>query len=85
MAVLCLVSLGDTVVRQEAEQRNQAVVHTMLSSGNYLVPYYEQEIRVQKPPLFYWASAISQKLLGEGLLGFRFPSVVFALPEFSRF
>lgn len=79
VALLCLVSLGDTVVRQEAEQRNQAVVHTMLSSGNYLVPYYEQEIRVQKPPLFYWASAISQKLLGEGLFGFRFPSVIFAL------
>jgi 4-amino-4-deoxy-L-arabinose transferase-like glycosyltransferase len=38
----------------------------MLESGDYLIPRFAGQLRLQKPPLAYWLSALAQRLSGEG-------------------
>ena len=40
-----------------SEDRCVGVVESMVATGNWLVPYFEGEPRLQKPPLYYWAGA----------------------------
>jgi len=48
-----------------SEQRCFTVVSEMLRSGDWLVPRFEGALRLQKPPLFYWAGASAAALAGE--------------------
>jgi len=50
----------------------------MINRGNYLVPYFKDEIRVNKPILFYWIVISSYKIFGESVVGARIPSIFFA-------
>ena len=85
--VLYLLALGKTPLRIEAEKRCHAIVEGMLTSGDYLMPrlpgkWFEPERveRVNKPPLFYWLSALSCRLHGAmDLFWFRLPSALAAL------
>lgn len=43
----------------------------MLELGNWVVPHFTGEVRLEKPPLPYWSSALAYLLAGE-------PSVVAA-------
>ncbi len=50
----------------------------MHERGNYIVPYFNNEKSLTKPPLFYWGQTLSYRLFGENDFAARFPSVVAA-------
>ncbi|GAB6066174.1 glycosyltransferase family 39 protein [Aquifex pyrophilus] len=44
----------------------------MVETGNYLTPVYNGELRLNKPPLTYWLSALGFKIFGINEFGLRF-------------
>ena len=79
-AVLWFTHLGDTALRVNAEIRAHEITRTMIETGDHLMPYYEGDERVNKPPLLYWLSIVSARLTGEfTLFDLRIPSVLSAL------
>jgi len=51
------VGLGTDPTGRISEQRCVTVVKGMVESGDWLVPRLGDAVRLQKPPLFYWAGA----------------------------
>lgn len=51
----------------------------MAHSSNWLQVYDRGNEYLDKPPFLFWVSAISMKVLGENNLGYKFPSILFAL------
>ncbi len=51
----------------------------MLQSGDFLTPYYNGELRLEKPPMTYWLVAIGYELFGVNELGLRFMHVLLAI------
>ena len=51
------LGLGTDPTGRISEQRCVLVVKGMVESGDWLVPRLDDIIRLQKPPLFYWAGA----------------------------
>ncbi len=51
----------------------------MMARGNLVSPTLNDEPRHDKPILIYWAQAASVSLLGVSEIGFRLPSIVFAV------
>ncbi len=50
----------------------------MIERADYVVPYFNNQLRLDKPPLAYWAQAVSYRIFGENDFAARFPSVVAA-------
>src|SRR5437868_11486208 len=50
----------------------------MIERGDYIVPYFNNQLRLDKPPLAYWAQVASYKVFGENDFAARFPSAVAA-------
>ena len=48
----------------------------MVASGDWLTPYYNYELRFQKPILFYWLVSMAYKAAGVGEAAARFPSAL---------
>ncbi len=46
------------------EGRNAQATKIMLSTKNFVVPYYNCKERFEKPPMLYWLGAISSYILG---------------------
>ena len=57
------------------EPRYAEASREMRERGDYVVPYFNNEYRFDKPPLFYWAQTGSFHLLGENDLAARFPTL----------
>jgi 4-amino-4-deoxy-L-arabinose transferase-like glycosyltransferase len=51
----------------------------MLQSGDWVVPRFLGELRIQKPPFIYWCQLLSMKVLGDIGEAARFPSTVAVL------
>ncbi len=51
----------------------------MVASGDWLTPYYNYELRFQKPILFYWLVSIAYSVAGIGEAAARFPSALAGL------
>jgi 4-amino-4-deoxy-L-arabinose transferase-like glycosyltransferase len=47
------------------ETRYSLIPSAMNESGNYVTPHIKNTVYLEKPPLVYWATAISFKLFGE--------------------
>ncbi len=47
------------------EMRVLETAREMHESGNYVIPYFNGETRLQKPPLPYWGSALAFSIVGE--------------------
>ncbi len=60
------------------EPRFAEASREMIERGNYVVPYFNNQYRFDKPPLTYWAQVASYKVFGENDFAARFPSVVAA-------
>jgi 4-amino-4-deoxy-L-arabinose transferase-like glycosyltransferase len=60
------------------EPRFAEASREMIESGDYVVPYFNNHLRLDKPPLTYWAQIASYKILGENDFAARFPSVIAA-------
>jgi len=60
------------------EPRFAEASREMIERGNYIVPYFNNELRLDKPPLTYWAQVASYRIFGENDFAARFPSAIAA-------
>lgn len=61
------------------ESRIAETAREMVVLNEWIVPHYNGDLRLQKPPLTYWLTAISYKLFGVSALSARLPSALFSL------
>ena len=59
-----LVGLGERPVYRIQEVRIAETAREMVESGDWGVPRNNGELRLQKPPLPYWLTAISYRIAG---------------------
>ena len=50
----------------------------MIQRADYVVPHFNNQLRLDKPPLAYWAQVASYRIFGETDFGARFPSAIAA-------
>jgi 4-amino-4-deoxy-L-arabinose transferase-like glycosyltransferase len=74
-----LVGLGERPVYKIQEVRIAETAREMLESGNWVVPHYNGDLRLQKPPLPYWFTAASYLIAGVNAVATRLPAVLFGL------
>ncbi len=60
------------------EPRFAEAAREMRQRGDYVVPYFNDDYRFDKPPLTYWLQTLSYRVFGENDLAARFPSAVAA-------
>ena len=60
------------------EPRFAEASREMIQRGDYVVPYFNNQLRLDKPPLTYWAQTVSYRMFGENDFAARFPSAVAA-------
>jgi len=60
------------------EPRFAEASREMRERGDYVIPYFNDKYRFDKPPLIYWTQIASYRLFGENEFGARFPSAVAA-------
>jgi 4-amino-4-deoxy-L-arabinose transferase-like glycosyltransferase len=60
------------------EPRFAEASREMIERGNYIVPYFNNQLRLDKPPLTYWAQVASYHIFGENDFAARFPSAIAA-------
>jgi 4-amino-4-deoxy-L-arabinose transferase-like glycosyltransferase len=60
------------------EPRFAEASREMIGRGNYVLPYFNNQIRLDKPPLTYWAQVSSYRVFGENDFAARFPSAIAA-------
>ncbi len=50
----------------------------MIQRADYVVPYFNNQLRLDKPPLAYWAQVASYRIFGENDFSARFPTAIAA-------
>jgi 4-amino-4-deoxy-L-arabinose transferase-like glycosyltransferase len=60
------------------EPRFAEASREMIERGNYIVPYFNNQLRLDKPPLTYWAQVASYHIFGENDFAARLPSGIAA-------
>lgn len=75
--LIFLAFLGASPIYILDEARNSEAAREMLVSGNYLVPYFNGQLRTDKPPLHYFLMVLGYKIFGINSFGARFFSGVF--------
>ena len=60
------------------EPRFAEASREMIQRGDYIVPYFNDQPRLDKPPLTYWAQTVSYRIFGQSDFAARFPSAVAA-------
>jgi 4-amino-4-deoxy-L-arabinose transferase-like glycosyltransferase len=60
------------------EPRFAEASREMIQRGNYVVPYFNNHFRLDKPPFTYWAQVASYEILGQNDFAARFPSAIAA-------
>src|SRR6266699_1475764 len=60
------------------EPRFAEASREMIGRGNYILPYFNNQLRLDKPPLTYWAQIASYHVFGENDFAARFPSAIAA-------
>ncbi|HEY2142932.1 MAG TPA: glycosyltransferase family 39 protein, partial [Candidatus Udaeobacter sp.] len=60
------------------EPRFAEASREMIERGDYIVPYFNNQLRLDKPPLAYWAQTASYRVFGENDFAARFPSAIAA-------
>jgi len=60
------------------EPRFAEASREMIERGDYVVPHFNNDLRLDKPPLAYWAQMASYRIFGENDFAARFPSAVAA-------
>jgi 4-amino-4-deoxy-L-arabinose transferase-like glycosyltransferase len=71
--------LGSRPVYKIQEVRIAETAREMVASGDWLVPRYNGELRLQKPPLPYWLTAVSYRLFSVNETAVRLPAVLFGV------
>jgi 4-amino-4-deoxy-L-arabinose transferase-like glycosyltransferase len=60
------------------EPRFAEASREMIERGDYVVPYFNNHLRLDKPPLTYWTQIASYKIFGQNDFATRFPSAIAA-------
>jgi len=60
------------------EPRFAEASREMIQRADYVVPHFNNHLRLDKPPLAYWAQVASYRIFGETDFGARFPSAIAA-------
>jgi 4-amino-4-deoxy-L-arabinose transferase-like glycosyltransferase len=76
---LFLINLGGPSLWDLDEGRNSTCSLEMLESGNWIVPTFNAELRVDKPALLYWLQIAAYRLFGVSEFSARLPSTLAAL------
>ena len=61
------------------EPRYASTARDMIINGNWIVPHFNGEPRINKPPLFYWTIALCYKIFGVNEFSSRLPSALAAI------
>jgi len=64
-ALLWVVMLGFRGLYNPDEGRYAEISREMLARGDWVIPHLNDLVYIEKPPLQYWASAISEALFGQ--------------------
>ena len=78
-AIVLLASIGLRDLWNPDEPRFAEIARNMIQTGNYLVPQINGEVYTDKPPAFFWLSALAAKVFSSGEMNefsARLPSVV---------
>ncbi len=75
---LVFFGLGSLPLLDPDEARYADAAREMLERGDFVVPWFNGEMRLKKPPLFYWLQASSFALCGENEFAARLPSALAA-------
>ena len=81
IAFICAVyfiGIGVDTMDVDASQY-AGISREMKESGSYLQVYEQGKEYLDKPPFLFWISAMSMKIFGENNLGYKFPSILFAI------
>jgi 4-amino-4-deoxy-L-arabinose transferase-like glycosyltransferase len=79
VAVLSLATLSLRPLFNTDEGRYAEIPREMLSSGDWVIPHLNGLAYVEKPPLQYWATALSLRVFGPGEFGARLYTALSAL------
>lgn len=79
VAALWFASLSLRPLFNPDEGRYAEVPREMLAGGDWVIPHLNGLAYVEKPPLQYWASALSQSVFGQNEFGARFYTALSAL------
>ncbi len=60
------------------EPRFAEASREMIERGDYVVPYFNNRYRFDKPPLTYWCQVASYRIFGENAFAARFPTAIAA-------
>jgi 4-amino-4-deoxy-L-arabinose transferase-like glycosyltransferase len=60
------------------EPRFAEASREMIERGDYIVPHFNNQLRLDKPPLAYWAQVASYRIFGQNDFAARFPAAVAA-------
>ena len=60
------------------EPRFAEASREMIERGDYIVPHFNNQFRLDKPPLAYWAQVASFAIFGQNDFAARFPSTIAA-------
>src|SRR5438445_2877804 len=60
------------------EPRFAEASREMIERGDYIVPHFNNQLRLDKPPLAYWAQIVSFSIFGQNDFAARFPSAIAA-------
>ena len=71
-------NLGTYSLKEPDEGRYAEIPREMVEQGDYLVPHLNYVRYFEKPPLLYWATAISYKAFGVNEWSFRLPTALVA-------
>jgi 4-amino-4-deoxy-L-arabinose transferase-like glycosyltransferase len=58
------------------EPRFAEASREMIQRADYVVPYFNNQLRLDKPPLAYWAQVASYRIFGGSDFSARFPSAI---------
>ncbi|WP_288341083.1 glycosyltransferase family 39 protein [uncultured Roseivirga sp.] len=72
-------NIGGLDVYALDEAKNAEAARYMYESGNYVVPFYNGDLRTDKPPLHYYFMAAGYSLFGVNAFGARFFSSLFGV------
>ena len=78
-AVVGLTNLGGADLWDIDEGNNTEASREMRESGNWVVPTFNYELRVDKPALINWLQILAGMAFGEGEFAARFPSALLGL------
>ncbi len=78
LAILYISSVRVDIMDIDASQYAE-ISREMMESGSYLQIFDRGRDYLDKPPFLFWISALGMKIFGVGNLGFKLPSILFAL------